>query len=190
MSRRKKTVRAEQDVPRADSEAPAPTGIHLQAVLLRLLTYREIPTDVPVAAGHPAPPQMAVGIKLTGQVRLHPIPDGPVPGVEFVVKGIVKPDIALRPIEVEVELSLVVAPATPAEPSVTLTDVVKFLSVGGLRTTYPYLREIISSVTARGIYGPLFLDPVFAQPLMSDEQIDQIVKSYEAVRTRTAAAVR
>jgi preprotein translocase subunit SecB len=51
---------------------------------------------------------------------------------------------------------------------------VEMISGSGGRLLYSYLRELVSSVSSRGVYGPVFLDPVSVGPILTTEQIADV----------------
>ena len=154
----------------AENTPPAPQralGVQLQAVILRELAYRELAvrpgTQIPAPApGEQIPSQMA----FTGQVGLAP------EGVaQLTLRLELRPSRELRPIEIDVTLSAQFRRPPEASPRAFL----EFLSKSGGVILYPYFREIVSSVSARGAFGAILLNPTFLGPLIPPAEIDRLV---------------
>jgi preprotein translocase subunit SecB len=62
---------------------------------------------------------------------------------------------------------------------------ISFINRQGAPILYPYVREIITSVSARTIYGPIVLPPLIIAPLIDDETIDNLVRNLEVMIAAT-----
>lgn len=58
-----------------------------------------------------------------------------------------------------------------------------FINRQGAPILYPYVREIVTSVSARTIYEPVVLPPLIIAPLIDDETLENLIVSLEAMIT-------
>ena len=151
--------------------APAPLGpgqITLGALALRELFYRELP----LGPGHQIPvaipgAQLPIETTFTGQLGLAP---GALVA-ELTLRGTVAFEKNVRPIQLEAVLTAQFHRA----PELPLRAFLEFLSRSGGMMLFPYFRELVSSVTSRGVFGTFLLNPTAIGPILSLEQVDQIV---------------
>jgi preprotein translocase subunit SecB len=151
-------------------------GVHMQAVALRELHYREV-------EALPKPPgtltelggarQQPVSLQLEGRLNLHRPADSSAPLVELLLTATVLPEPSLKPIEIVATLGALFK----ASDSVGSDALLRFVNEAGVRILFPYLRELISAASGRGIYGPLFLDPVLVGPLVSEHRLSQVLST-------------
>jgi hypothetical protein len=159
-------------VPTAEQGTPiAPPGsgdgIVLLAVAVRELIYREIPIPggqqlLPVSPGSP----LAVQTNFQGQIGL-----GEGGAAELTLRLELVFDHRQRPIELQAGITA----QFRRPPQMSLRDFVKWLSDAGGRFLYPYFRELVSSVTARGVYGTVLLNPALLNPLLTPEELEQLL---------------
>jgi preprotein translocase subunit SecB len=123
--------------------------IQLERVVLRHLHYRELDGRSREAAKGQKGED--VHVRLRGGASLHP------DGLEVMLELKVEPDPDAQPYEMTAAVSGFFSRAEGMPDD----SLLKFAGTVGLRLLFPYLREIVSNVSGRGIYGPLFLDPIF-----------------------------
>lgn len=130
--------------------------IRLVRIALRELMYREVPSQVPTK---PMAPLQAVDLEVSfsGGIRMA------AEGMEVILSVAATPDPAFVPVEINVKMSAFFE----REPEVSDEALVRFASGPALRIIFPYLRECVSNATSKGLYGPVWLDPMHAQ-LISD----------------------
>jgi preprotein translocase subunit SecB len=177
MKRSRSKVKKQVVSDREPETAVSELGVRLNTVALRSLAYREVGPQ-PRLRPDQQPQRINLDLELTGELRLHNQPDGRPPAVELSLKAVARPDVAIKPIEVEVQLSAVFTRVDPT----SFDDLLRFTNAAGARLLFPYLREIVSSVTSRGLYGPVLIDPVTVESLMPDEKLHEIAADW---RTRT-----
>jgi preprotein translocase subunit SecB len=148
------------------------TPIRLQAVALRKLSYEET-TPVQGAARelNTSPERLSAEVKLEGTINLRMEQTSGTRIVELLLSASVRPDPSVRPVAIDVTLAALFS----AGVAVSTRQLLQFVNDGGVRLLFPYLREIISAVSARGIYGPIFLDPVVIGPLRPDAELDRLL---------------
>lgn len=151
----------------------SPLGIRLYGIALRHLTYEEVtPPISPTEAG-----EGDTDVALDAEVSL--LSDT---RAQLTYSIVVTPDPTRRPIKVTARVSGIfeAAEGTPVR------DLLAFASDAGGRILFPYAREAVSAVTGRGIYGPVFLDPVALQPMISADEVAQFAAEYESNKARAA----
>lgn len=186
-SSRKAVVR--ETAPRISSVADAglPVGemrmtpIRLHAVALRKLAYEEAtPVQSAARAPNAAPERVSAEVKLEGTINLRTEQTSGTPLVELLLSASVRPDPSVRPVAIDVTLAALFS----AGVDVSMRQLLQFVNEGGVRLLFPYLREVISAVSARGIYGPIFLDPVVIGPLRPDAELDRMIVEMPAGSVR------
>jgi len=147
--------------------------VQLQAVALRELSYTEIanPSQPPTAPG-PGKTDISVEIGLQGTINIQSDSATGAPLIELLLSATVNPDALLRPITVKV----VVGGLFSASPPIGLRELLGYVNEGGARLLFPYLREMVSAVTGRGVYGPIFLQPVILGPLRPNDELDGLIE--------------
>jgi preprotein translocase subunit SecB len=138
---------AKNPVQRAKPVAPMPLA--LERVALRELSYREIPgmTATPVPGELV---QMNIALKINAQVMLLP------EGCELRLNAEVVPDPTYQPIEMQVTVSGYFRRVSEIRDE----ELLEFLRGPGVRIVFPYLRELVSSTTGRGIFPAVWIDPI------------------------------
>jgi preprotein translocase subunit SecB len=163
----KKLARAQ-----AGQQAPAgaPTGtmegnlpVRITTISLRELQYREVQVDR--SKLRLTDPRMSVDLDMQGQIRFIDAHHA-----ELRIRAAVKPDAFVTPIEVFVAMSAVFE----RQPTIGPRAFAQFVNDAGPRILFPYIREAISTITNRGVFGALHLDPVAISPMLSAEQLSQI----------------
>lgn len=150
-------VPAEQLVP---GQAGPVEGLSLLAVTLRHLVYTEIEVSDPP---NPAPEDASyLQVKLAGEIRTG---DGDL--AEAVIHLVLIPDVRQRPIRIEATMSALIRHSA----GMSAHDATLFLNHNGGRLLFPYVRELVSNITARGIYDAVNLDPWVLGPLVPDDQL-------------------
>lgn len=146
---KKSKARKPQNRPRPSTTVP----ITLDRIALRRLSYVEVKFESP-----PVPAEGRINIDLSLDGRLNLMKQG----VEIFLDVKIRPEVAHLPYEVEVGISAFFR----REDAVADQELLEFAQGPGMRIVYPYVREITSNVTSRGLFGPLWLDPtVFAVQL-------------------------
>lgn len=56
--------------------------------------------------------------------------------------------------------------------------VLEFAENSGIRIIFPYLREVISTASMKGLYGPIWLDPM-AISVIRPEEAESVAQSRE-----------
>jgi preprotein translocase subunit SecB len=123
--------------------------VQLDRVALRRLAYAELPTSekpTPLKQGE----RLDIGLKFDGKINIFP------QGVEVYVGITVHPDPKHKPVEIVAGLSAFFRRPDDV-PDEELLD---FAKGPALRIIFPYLREAVSNVSQRGMYGPVWLDPL------------------------------
>lgn len=147
MAKKRRVTRASAQLPPASSAPVA--GVELKAIALRHLEYREIPRSEVFATSQPHP---KINIKIDANATIN-VYEGKL--AEFIFDVTVAPDPAFRPVVIRAKIALVVY-----APALNETDLQVWLQQVGGFIVYPYIREIVSDVTTRGVYGTLLLDPM------------------------------
>lgn len=176
---RKAAKRDTQSKTQVGREAPAlsapgglrESGVRLGGVALRSLTYQELSLEgAPPNAGAP---RMGLNLELGGDVSVRIQEDG-TQGIELTLAVLVRPDPTVKPIELRATMSAVFYGDQPLEL------IARFVNTTGSRLLFPYIRELVSAATARGIYGPVFIDPILIGPLATDDQVTEMLVAFAA----------
>lgn len=145
-------------------------GVRLRGVALRHLSYEE-------TAPIPAPADTLPGeteLALDAEIALL---DGN--RAQLTYSLVVTPDPVRRPIKVTAKVSGLFE----AAPGISVRELVAFANDAGGRILFPYAREVVSAVTGRGIFGPVFLDPMALQPVVTPQEVEQFATEYEQTHT-------
>lgn len=157
MAKRKRNTRP-QAMSIQQEQGPAlapPLNIAIDRLVCRTASYREVEVQQ-----RPTPPeqgaQLAIELKFDVRVSLFDQAAELYMGVE------VRPDPSHVPIEIQVGYSLFFR----RPPELTEDAIKRFASTSGLIIIYPYVRQMVSDLSARGLFGPVWLDPLGAQTLL------------------------
>ena len=151
------------------SPSLAPNGVELRLenmpikivrIALRSLEYKELAPNRP-ARILAANQQVKVSLAVRAELRLA------VEGAEVLLEVVVNPDSEFIPTEVRASLSAYFS----REPTVSDEQLKQFAAGPALRILYPYIRELVSSITARGLYSQVWLDPIQAQFLLDRKSV-------------------
>jgi preprotein translocase subunit SecB len=137
--------------------------VRLQAVALRGVSYREV-EGLEVSPSEQPP---AIAMETSINVILNILEDRL---VELRMNYVVRPDKRYRPVEIEVQMSALFI----REEGLPLRAALEFANRSGGLILYPYIREMISSVTSRGIFQPILLGLIPQAQLFSAEQLDEM----------------
>lgn len=137
--------------------------VRISSIALRELTYRELEFEAEKL--RVTEPRMNIGLQMQGQIRFLDAHHA-----ELLLKISAKPDPVIKPIELFVAMSGVFERMPPLGPRAFAA----FVSSSGPRILFPYLREAISTISNRGLFGAVHLDPVSVNPLLTDEQLAKI----------------
>lgn len=143
----------------AQLETLLPTGLQIVAVSLRQLEYEEVPR-----AGEEDTPEGQDFYEINGAIDIRP-PDL----VQVAVKFKLKPNVKHRPIK----LSCVMSATFRRGQDIDMDAMAEFIRVRSHLILFPYVRELVSSVTGRGVYGGLYLNPVVLPPMMEAEEMKE-----------------
>lgn len=131
--------------------------IKILRIALRSLEYKELTPNRPARILAPNQ-QVKVALAVRAELRLA------IEGAEVSLEVVVNPDPEFIPTEVRASLSAYFS----REATVSDEHLKQFAAGPALRILYPYIRELVSSITARGIYSQVWLDPMQAQMLFND----------------------
>jgi preprotein translocase subunit SecB len=123
--------------------------IRLDRIALRNLVYSEVARTEPLRA--PSPDQR-VSVKLEVNASLRVADEN----VEIVLALRVMPDPDFVPVRVDLTMSAFFT----RDSTVDQEKLSEFASGAALRILFPYLREVVSNVTGKGLYPPVWLDPI------------------------------
>lgn len=152
---------------RPEPEAIAPTlkteikplPLALDRIALRAATYEEKETTEPPL---PLPP----GHKMEMRVDFQGAVGSRESLLELQLKLRVEPDAKYMPFVVSVVYSAYFVRDASMDDDAALA----FLHSAGVRILFPYIRETISSLTSKGLFGVLFLDPMDIQMFQPPSQ--------------------
>ena len=152
--------------PAPDIPLVLPAGIAITSISLRQLHYEEVgeveqPNSPPVG-------QTLFDMFTSIDVR-------PPDFVQVSLKVTVRTNPKERPITLVVVVSAVFIRA----PSVTIDQFAEFLRTRSQQVIFPYVREVVSSVTARGLTGALYINPVVLEPFMTLEEMKAQIAGLE-----------
>lgn len=159
MSRKAKTSHSAQvppPLPRTDINV----GIKIDAVVVRELVYKELPVSPGFRPGA-TDTSLDLNIAVAGTINIFENSKA-----ELLLEVAILPDPALKPIDVKVRMSVLFSydPATGGP-----ADIQTWINRVGVIVLFPYIREVISNVTARGVYGQVLLDPIAVDALMGSQ---------------------
>ena len=156
------------------------TQVHIDAIALRSLKYEELPTSEPLSVTGTQSQRLSLSLSMAGEIKVAGQAVGG-PRVELVLRTQIVPDKTVRPVNIEVELSALFS----ADEGVAFESLLKFVNSVGVRIMFPYLREVVTTITARGIYGPIFLDPSNVGAMMTDEKIQEVIDAQRSAALKT-----
>jgi preprotein translocase subunit SecB len=161
MARKSKSKNPHDEIAATASSQPtAALPLRLLSVALRELSYRELPFD----PAKLVPDQVRMNIGLQLQVQLRFLNSS---NAEIRLNASVKPDPTVKPIEISVSMSAVFE----RSPEMGPREFARVVHDVGARILYPYVREVCSNVTNRGIFGAMHLDPMVVATPLSEEQL-------------------
>ncbi len=138
-----------------------PSGIQLVAVLLRQLQYNEL--DSP-------PNSLEIGkltFTLNGSLAINP---------PFIAQVGMKADvISHTALNQAVGVQALLTATFRRSLEVSPTVFIEFVRMRSGPLLFPYLREVISAVTGRGVAGAQYLNPLVMDPLMSQEEAREYI---------------
>ncbi len=133
--------------------------VRLDRIALRAATYEEKEISsppLPVALGQ----SVAMAVDVQGGVGTRG------EFLELQLRLTIEPDSRYIPVKVAVTYSaFFVRPPTMADDTA-----VDFLHGAGVRILFPYIRETVSNLTSRGVFGPVWLDPMDIQIIQAKKQ--------------------
>lgn len=135
-------------------------GIRLLAVSLRRLVYEEVESpDIsePVGGG-----TFPISVKLAGQFNMA---DDNL--AEALMLLSLVPDPRDRALKIEATMSALFQ----HEEDVPQENVAVFLNHNAGRLLFPYMRELVTSITSRGIFESIHLEPWIIGPLVPDDEV-------------------
>lgn len=132
--------------------AISPIPLILDRIALRAVTYEEKEITEPPA---PLPPGRKMEMKIDFQGAVGARDNL----LELQLRLRVEPDPRYMPMVVSVIYSAYFV----REAGIDDAGAHTFLHTAGVRILFPYIREAVSSVTGKGLFGALFLDPVDIQ---------------------------
>jgi len=130
--------------------AETPAGpITLTRVILREVHYEELETST---VPSPLPPgqRMAVSTDVGAQLRIF------ADGMEMFVHAEIAPDPKYQPFVIRASISGLFGRNSQTSDE----ELLEFGTHAGIRILFPYIREIVSNVSSRGAFGPLWIDPI------------------------------
>lgn len=125
-----------------------PPAISFEKIALRHISFREVKPQPP---GERKAERIGVDLKMDGQIRVGEN------GLEVTLEFRVIPDPSQKPFELEFALS----GWFKGGDDVTKEELGEFGQNSAVQMLYPYARELISDISARGIHGTLLMDPLF-----------------------------
>lgn len=137
----------------------APSGIAITGISLRELHYEELD---PHADGDAALPTGQTVFNIFTAVDVKP-PD--------LFQVSLKLNVRTNQKEKPINLTLVVSAVFKRAPGVTKEQLAEFLRTRSQHVLFPYVREVVSSITGRGITGALYLNPIVLEPFMTQEEM-------------------
>lgn len=146
------------------------TSVTLRGVVLRKLSYAELQPSAPSFADPGAADANGVDIAINGRLTILPDTTTGRPIVELQCAATVRPAPTAKPVEID----LTMAALFSANQDVTTRQLLGYVSQNGGRLMFPYIREMVSSVSGRGIFGPIFMDPVVLGALLPEGELDRI----------------
>lgn len=160
--------RSRSDEQSGSAPIMSPLGVRLSGIALRHLSYEETaPIPVP-----PDEPPRETDLALDAEIALLSRNRA-----QLTYSLVVTPDPAWRPIKVTARVSGLFE----AGPEISVKELVAFANDAGGRILFPYAREVVSAVTGRGVFGPVFLDPMALQPVVTAQEVEQFATEYEQV---------
>jgi preprotein translocase subunit SecB len=157
------TKDASANAVKATTNKPSATakqlGVTLDRISLRRLSYNEL-SGASLFPESSSKGPTEVTVNLEGRVNVFP------QGVELYLELVARPDPAKKPIEISAGMSAFFKRLE----GVSDDDLLKFAQGAGLRIIFPYLREVVSSVTGRGLYGTFLLNPLHVQILTNSPE--------------------
>jgi hypothetical protein len=165
-----------------------PTGLQIVAVTLRELHYNEVGSVDPGKAS----PEGQDRYEIHGAIDIRP-PDL----IQVAMKFALKPNHKTRPIH----LSCVLSATFRRGKDLDMDAVAEFIRVRSHLILFPYMRELVSNVTGRGVYGALYLHPVVLPPMLERDEMkayvaglspsnSTVVASGPAIKTRVVSRLK
>jgi preprotein translocase subunit SecB len=149
MVKKRKRRSPEPEPAASPSLLVSPIPFSLDRIALRSLSYTEVTTEQPVVP-LPLGERMNVGLHVEMGVQI--LADG----FELYLVVHATPDPRHLPFTIKAGISAFFTPRAEVEQQ----DILDFVSGAGVRILFPYVREVISTTSARGVFGPLWLDPL------------------------------
>lgn len=187
MAKKKKKASAVGTEERAKADAPEPAqpqgqgfGVRLAGIVLRSLSYRELEGTVV----DPKAIQSATNFNVEMSVNGNFAAADPT-AVQLTLSVTIRPDPAVRPMEIDVVMSA----GFVRDDSVSIRDFIAFISNSGGVIIFPYVRELVASITMRSPYGHVVLNPMRVGPILSAEGIESFSQELEAPNAGTSRTI-
>jgi preprotein translocase subunit SecB len=153
-----------------------PSGVAITSISLRELQYEEVDTE----AGPDTPPVGQTLFDMFTAIDVRP-PD--------FVQVTLKVNVRTNPKEKPIKLLVVVSGVFRRAPSVTIEQFAEFLRSRSQHILFPYVREVVSSITVRGVTGALYINPVVLEPFMTLEEMKAQIAALEPPTANELARV-
>jgi preprotein translocase subunit SecB len=150
--------------------------VQLRAVNLRAVEYQETGAqyDQHLMGSAGAPSIADAQIEGKMNVLLEQTTNRPV--VELLCALTITPPPNEKPIRIKVVFSAILAPS----PELDLRSLLSYAGSQGARLLFPYMREMVASLTMRGIFGPILLAPVILGSLVPESELDRMTAEWQA----------
>jgi preprotein translocase subunit SecB len=149
--------------------------VSLKAVGLRGLSYEEIDfTMASEADAGSARVDQRLPASITGSLSILNARQTDAPRIELTITMELEASGAERPVEVRVT----VAGLFHADETVSMSTALAHVNTQGPRMLFPYLREIVTSVTQRGIFGAVYLEPIILGPMIEDAEVEKALSRW------------
>jgi preprotein translocase subunit SecB len=79
--------------------------------------------------------------------------------------------VRTNPKEKPIKLLVVVSAVFKLAPAINDDQLAEFLRTRSQHIIFPYLREVVSSITGRGVAGALYINPIVLEPFMTHEEM-------------------
>lgn len=149
------------------------SGIRVQAIALRGLDYRELGPPPTPPVGAKAGSRVPMSVDLKGQINIY-LGAEQQPLVELKLMVAVRPEPTIRPMQLDATIGALFT----GEPEISLDALVRFVNESGAQVLFPYVREVVSAATSRGIFGPIFLDPVVMGSLTTEAEVQKLLTGH------------
>lgn len=164
MSKKRKVEKQRQVVPVAEvSRRSLPEGVTLLAIVLRELRYTDTPSS---EIGETSLAEGEIHYDVAGSLDLRP---------PYLAQVGMKVTVHPNPVDRPVEMEVAVTATLRRGENVSAKAFLNYINHRSGALLFPYIREIVSNTSARGVVPAIYLHPVVLPQMLSDEELQPYI---------------